>query len=283
MPHLDKYMAAKAAGNKSKSKKTSSKKYTTSSSAGGKKSQTDAGKKYVSKKLGLVKKIAGPIKGVRDTTSDVYASKLKGKDQKFFGKEASQATNEYLESIGEAKKGSHFIQEGGNFIRVSKSEYARRTSAGEKGSISYMLTSKGKEMKYGKSEGAMGSGDPSGIMSSTQISKPMCESQQKGLGLTLFALSFGAPNMLMGSALRFSGMTEYGKTYSDYSKKYGKYQSGEKQITASTSSSPEIKTSQIVGGTGISGETDAAVLAQTKKSKAGIIAGKAVKLRKMFV
>ena len=53
------------------------------------------------------------------------ANNLMGSDQDFYGSEASAATNEYLESIGEAKVSSYFVQEGGEFKRVSATEYNR--------------------------------------------------------------------------------------------------------------------------------------------------------------
>ena len=88
--------------NRYKSSKPS-KKYTSSSSAGGYQSQTDAGKEYVKKELGLMTTVPSPISYMQDEKK-TKAYNLKGKDRDFYGKEASQATNEYLVNIGAAKK-----------------------------------------------------------------------------------------------------------------------------------------------------------------------------------
>ena len=79
-----------------------------------------------------------------------------------YGGRSSQFTNEYLVSIGEAKRGNPYYDHKGKITGYS-----------------YNLTSKGREMKYGQSGGAMGSGDPTGIMSSTAISRTMWESQKE--------------------------------------------------------------------------------------------------------
>jgi hypothetical protein len=78
-----------------------------------------------------------------------------------YGGRASQMTNEYLVSIGEAKRGNPYYDHKGKITGYS-----------------YMITAQGKEMKYGKSGGAMGSGDPTGIMSSTAISRTMWDAQK---------------------------------------------------------------------------------------------------------
>lgn len=209
---------------KSSSKKSTSKKdYTKAGkgSAGGKTSQTSAGKKFVEKKLGLVK-----------TT----ATKLKGKDKKMYGEEASQATNEYLVSIGEATRGRKL----------------------DDGTYGYMLTSKGKEMKYGKSGGAMGSGDPSSIMGSTQISEEMFLKQKKIQGITLGVLSLFVP-MFGGTLLRAAAADAAQAKYKEYGGTGGQfqsYQTGGKKFPdeKKVSEDKQIATSTIVGGTGVTGE-----------------------------
>lgn len=167
------------------------------------------GKKYVTKKLGLVEKKAGPMDYLqKGKTTGMYASKLTGTKggTGFYGQEASAATNEYLESIGEAKKGKQYSD----------------------GSWSYILTSKGKEMKYGKSDSAMGSGDPTGIMTSTAISQPMHKRQKQIQALTLGGLSLAMPigagtlmRMSAADAWKDRGQTGYnqylGKFYSNVS------------------------------------------------------------------
>ena len=256
-----------------------SKKYTSSSSAGGKASQTDAGKKYVTKKLGLTKQ-KHPTEGIVGTT----AAALKGKDKKMYGTEASQATNEYLEKIGEAQKGSYFIQVGGNFERVSKEEHKKRTAAGEKGSISYILTSKGKEMKYGKSGTAMGSGDPTGIMTSTQISEEMFLKQKKIQGITLGVLSLFVPT-IGGTLMRMSAADAIQAKYGEYGGiggQFGTYQTGGKKFPdeKKVSEDKQIAASTIVGGTGVTGDKVAS--AGKSLNLAAHLMGKSAKIRKII-
>ena len=76
--------------------------------------------------------------------SEGKISEKKLKSTEMFGVEASKYTNEYLEQAG-VKKGSALW----------------------------------KELKYGISGGAMGSGDPTGVLSSTQISSDMLQKQNK--------------------------------------------------------------------------------------------------------
>jgi|10_taG_2_1085330.scaffolds.fasta_scaffold17677_4 hypothetical protein len=88
-------------------------------------------------------------------------SKERIKKTEMYGGKASKMTNEYLVSIGEAKRGNPYYDHKGKITGYS-----------------YILTSKGREMKYGQSGGAMGSGDPTGIMSSTAISRTMWDAQK---------------------------------------------------------------------------------------------------------
>ena len=92
-----------------------------------------------------------------------------------YGSRASGITNEYLVSIGQAKRGNPYYDHKGKITGYS-----------------YLLTSQGREMKYGKSDSAMGSGDPTGIMTGTPISQQMHESQKKTQAAALGALSLGA-------------------------------------------------------------------------------------------
>ena len=193
------------------------------------------GKKYVTKKLGLVEKKAGPMDYLqKGKTTGMYASKLTGTKggTGFYGQEASAATNEYLESIGEAKKGKQYSD----------------------GSWSYILTSKGKEMKYGKSDSAMGSGDPTGIMTSTAISQPMYKRQKQIQALTLGGLSLAMP-MGAGTLMRMSaadawkdkGQTGYnqylGKFYSNVSGTTSSY--GVKSQTTANGKEQEVSSANI--------------------------------------
>jgi hypothetical protein len=135
-----------------------------------------------------------------------------------YGGVASQTTNEFLadpKHKGEyAKVGSHFVQEGGNFIRVDEA---------------------GKELKYGKSGMAMGSGDPTGIMSSTAISEKMFNKQKNiqtaiGLGISLFS---GIP--IVGGAIAAEAQS---KQYSQYLNKFSTTQNK----SASSFTAPNVTT-----------------------------------------
>ena len=159
------------------------------------------GKKYVAEQLGLVEKKAGPMDYLQDhrgKTTGYYASKNFGTKGgiDFYGEEASAATDKYLEESG-VPKHSQLWQ----------------------------------ELKYGISGGAMGSGDPTGILSSTAISQPMFESQKKlqqmiGLGMA----AMGAP---MAGQVVYSAAK---KPYNEYLKSFYNIQSSTSM--ASTSSQP---------------------------------------------
>jgi len=234
-----------------KAKKTSTKSYT-SASAGGTSSQTEAGKKFVSDKLGLDKG---------------RATNLTGKDQKFYGSEASQLTNEYLVSIGEAQQGNPYYDHKGNITGYS-----------------YILTAKGKEMKYGKSGSAMGQGDPTGIMTSTKISPEMWEQQNKIQAAILGVLSFAAP-MGVGQIMRMGAAKKLkGSPYSGYESQFKNYQSGKKTIAPETTTN-EQASNQIdmttISGTGTMGEVE--VASNFDKNKAAILAGGSVKKRRIMI
>lgn len=105
-----------------------------------------------------------------------------------YGGKASQMTNEYLVSIGEAKRGNPYYDHKGKITGYS-----------------YMLTSTGREMKYGKSQGAMGSGDPTGIMTGTPISQQMYESQKQVQSL----MKLGPMGLLSSAATDDKGYDAY--------------------------------------------------------------------------
>ena len=157
------------------------------------------GKKYVAEQLGLVEKKAGPMDYLqKGATTGIYASKNFGTKGgiDFYGEEASAATDKYLEESG-VPKHSQLWQ----------------------------------ELKYGISGGAMGSGDPTGILSSTAISQPMFESQKKlqqmiGLGMA----AMGAP---MAGQVVYSAAK---KPYNEYLKSFYNIQSSTSM--SSTSSQP---------------------------------------------
>ena len=67
-----------------------------------------------------------------------------------------------------------------NFVRISKAEGEKLYAQGDPSiSRSTIGNTKSQELKYGQSNSAMGSGDPTGIMTSIQISEPMFQSQKK--------------------------------------------------------------------------------------------------------
>tara|TARA_R110002096_G_scaffold198133_1_gene381815 strand:- start:672 stop:1436 length:765 start_codon:yes stop_codon:yes gene_type:complete len=148
------------------------------------------------------KEIQDKIDRERYGAGVAYGSGKISKDKinkvEMFGGKASKYTNQYLESIGEAKKGRQYAD----------------------GSYSYLLTSKGKQMKYGKSNSAMGSGDKSGIMTSIPISQRMHDSQMKAQALMVGGLSLLA-GPIGGTIMRASAADSFNKIGS---KGYQKYQ-----------------------------------------------------------
>jgi len=82
------------------------------------------------------------------------------------------------------------------------------------------------ELKYGISGSAMGSGDPSGIMTSVPISEAMFESQKKIQTLSLAGMSMVMP-MVLGQGMRAYAADTYQRPYSDYMSTFYKGQSGE--------------------------------------------------------
>jgi hypothetical protein len=98
------------------------------------------------------------------------------KGNELYGGAASQAAKDSLVASGAAKVGSYFVQQGGEFIRVSKDQYDAAKAAGQK--VSTSITGQNlQERLYGQS-GVMGSGDSTGILSSTAISQKMFERQR---------------------------------------------------------------------------------------------------------
>ena len=127
-----------------------------------------AAKRAVQKSIGLTGMSYGPA-GQKFATNTV-AAKLTGKDQKFYGIEASAAIDKYLQSAGLAD---------GN-----------------------LLSSTGYEVKHGsytpgkaQTPEGMGSGNPKGALTSIPISKEMLQSQNKFLGLAKAGISFAMPGL----------------------------------------------------------------------------------------
>ena len=145
----------------------SSKNGTTSTSSGG----SYGGDRYDSSEQRTEAK-----KSVAKVAVNTAVQREKEKGNELYGGAASQAAKDSLVDQGLAKVGSYFVQQGGEFIRVSKDQYDAAKAAGQK--VSTSITGQNlQERLYGQS-GVMGSGDPTGILSSTAISQKMFERQR---------------------------------------------------------------------------------------------------------
>ena len=176
-------------------------------------------KQAVEKKLGLKTTVPGPFDYMQDEKKTL-AYNLEGKDKKFYGKEASAATNEELVKKGILKRGSQNPDGSWNYQQVSGSGYG---------------ASDIQSIKYGKSGGAMGSGDPTGAMSSIPISKEMLQQQNKIKAVTTGVLSLAMPTGSIGGfALRsaagdaVTALQNPQKSYNIYQKKFTAKQEGKK-------------------------------------------------------
>jgi len=158
-----------------------------------------AGTKKVKKDIGFNQK-KHPTEGIVDS----YALKSKKGGTGMYGEEVSKATNEYLVSIGEAKK--------------SKTG-------------SYWLTSKGKKMKYGDHAVALGTGNRDTIAGSIPISEQMFESQKKLQGALIAGLSFTVP-MVGGQIMRGIAADTMQGTYGGYRNKFNKNLKSDKAFKA---------------------------------------------------
>ena len=146
-------------------------------------------KTIVNKRLGLV---------------NGKATNLKGKDQDFYGREASQYTNEAM-----ANK---------NLLTYNKD------TGGYTNVVNNKIISNANAIKYGASNSAMGSGDPTGAMTSIPISSKMLESQNRTKGLILAGLSFAAPP-IVGTPMRIAA-GEAGANAANPEAAYADYQGG---------------------------------------------------------
>ena len=147
--------------------------------------QLKAGKKEIQSKIDRERYGAGVAYGSGKISKDKIT------DVEMFGGKASQYTNQYLERIGEAKKGSQ----------------------NPDGSWNYNLTSKGWKMKYGsytpgqiQTGSAMGTGDPRGIMTGAMpISQAMWQSQKNMQRI----MKLGPLGLLSQAAQNEKGYTDY--------------------------------------------------------------------------
>tara|TARA_R110002051_G_scaffold3811_1_gene20406 strand:- start:5360 stop:6115 length:756 start_codon:yes stop_codon:yes gene_type:complete len=171
--------------------------------------------------------------------TSTLALNLKGKDKGMYGIEASKFTNDEMIKRNLAKEGNYFKKVGGEFIRLSKAEGRKLYATGDPNiSRSAFHTSNSMKIKYGSKwthggNEVMGSGDPSGAMSSIPISSKMLESQNKAqaiIGLAVGALA-PAPFNLIGKATAGKAamdLKQPGAAYEDYTKKFDATQQGKK-------------------------------------------------------
>ena len=162
------------------------------------------------------KQIANEIKDVVKNQlglSNGVATNLTGKDQTMYGEETSKMTNDEM-----VKRG---------LLSYNKNTGGYSNVVGNK------IISNANTIKYGGSGGAMGSGDPTGAMTSVPISKEMLQSQNKFKGLVVGALSLGMPGIgatamraSAGTALTNAAQPE--AAYDDYKKGFDAKQSGKK-------------------------------------------------------
>ena len=116
----------------------------------------------------------------------------------FYGEKASAATNEYLELAGVEKHSKLW-----------------------------------NELKYGISGGAMGSGDPTGVLSSIPISESMLKAQNKIKTAIQGAIGLMVPQPMstiakLGMAESSTDLLQPGKAHADYTKKFEAKQAGKK-------------------------------------------------------
>jgi hypothetical protein len=162
------------------------------------------------------------------------AYNLKGKDIYMYGEEASQLTNEEMVKAGLAERGNYFKQVGGKFIRIGKKEGEKLMAQGDSSvSVSYKMTSSGKEIKHGISGGAMGSGDPTGALTSIPISSQMLQRQNEIKTAIQGVIGLMTPAPLstvakLGMARSSADLLQPGAAYKDYTQQFKAKQAGKK-------------------------------------------------------
>ena len=158
-------------------------------------------KTVVNKRLGLKTNQTG---GSITQKKDYGAYNLKGKDIYMYGNEASAYTNEEM-----AKRGLLSYNE---------------NTGGYSNVVNGKIMSNANAIKYGASNSAMGSGDPTGAMTSIPISSKMLESQNRTKGLILAGLSFAAPP-IVGTPMRIAA-GEAGANAANPEAAYADYRGG---------------------------------------------------------
>ena len=131
----------------------------------------------------------------------------------------------------------------------------------------------------------MGSGDPSGIMSSVPISEAMFMQQKKIQSVALAGMSLGMP-MILGQGMRAIAAHTLQKPYSDYVSKFYKGQSGEANFAKAEGFANQGKdTANLAMGTTVSDGGEKKSTKFTKKTTkyfAGSYADESKKKRKFF-
>jgi hypothetical protein len=201
------------------------------------KQQANEIKKVVNKRLGLT-----AVGGLGGNNQGYIAANLQGKNNAinsksnklFYGEEASKFTDDEMVKRDLVKEGNYFKQVGGNFVRIGREEGQKLYAAGDPSiSRSTMGNKNSNAIKYGNTNSAMGSGDPSGAMTSIPISSKMLQSQNKFKGLTTAALSFagggiGGGLMRASATKNLADAAQPELAYNDYSQQFDATQKGEK-------------------------------------------------------
>jgi len=167
-------------------------------------------KNVVKEQLGLKTNQTG---GSNTQTKKYGAYNLKGKDIYMYGNEASKMTNDEM-------------------VKRGLLSYNKNTG-GYSNVVNGKIISNANTIKYGSSNSAMGSGDPTGAMTSIPLSERMLQSQNKQKGLIVGALSLGMPG-IGGTAMRASAATALTNAaqpeaaYGDYMQGFNAKQEGKK-------------------------------------------------------
>ena len=162
------------------------------------KQQANEIKEVVKKKLGLV---------------DGKATNLTGKDQDMYGSEASKFTNDEM-------------------VKRGLLSYNKNTG-GYSNVVNNVIKSDSNIIKYGSSNSAMGSGDPTGAMTSVPISSKMLQQQNKIKGISTAVLSLVMPSPI-GTVMRASATKDLvnasnpNAAYKDYKLGFDAKQQGKK-------------------------------------------------------
>ncbi len=226
----------------------------------------DAAERLREKQEKEAKKFEARTTGVAEGRKSVQSS-IDRSGTEMYGGVASKATDDYLVKTGQVKVGNYFRKEGGNFIRISKKEGEKLYASGDPSiSRSTIGNKESQYLKYGKSDSAMGSGDPTGIMTSTAISAPMWKRQQKIKAMTLAALSFAVP-MGAGTLMRMSAADAWKNKgqagYDQYLNKFYSNMAGETSSYGVKSKTTENEKEQEVSSANI---TDTRTGGKTRKS-----------------